>query len=649
MYAELAFDLPIPHTFTYRVPEGLAVAVGVRAVAPFAGRKLTGFVVSLSATSDIDPKALKELTRVVDAEPLVEEADFARAKWVADTYLSAFGEALHAMTPSGRRESAAGSAFGDVGEVSEDAPTPSDEQRSAIDAICSSPSGRYYLEGITGSGKTEVFLQAAEATIAGGRAVIYLVPEIALSHQVTKTIRGRFGDIVAVIHSRLTPSQRLSEWRRIRRGEARFVVGARSAVFAPVQRLGLIVIDEEHEGSYKSGTAPRYHARGVAMWRADTEGARLVMGSATPSVEAVYGMKEGIFRRMRLTKRLAGGSMPTVELVNLRGEERILSRVLERRMRETLDSGRQVILFLNRRGFSYFFHCKTCGYEMSCDRCSVGLTYHRNRNRMVCHYCGYSSAPVQVCPDCGSLDVGYSGIGTEGVEEEVRERFAPYVVARIDTDTAQKKGQLEAALDAFRSGKTQILLGTQMVAKGLNFPGVQLVGIVSADTGLHLPDFRAAERTFSLITQVAGRAGRFYADGRVVVQTFAPDNPAIAMAVAGSAEEFFTRELAVRRELEFPPFARLLRVVVRGRDQAEVQSTVDRLARRIVDNAVPGVSVLGPAECPIARIAYNHRYQITLRAVTSKAARVSLKRALDGMRTAKTVYIESDVDPVSLL
>lgn len=649
MYAELAFDLPIPHTFTYRVPDGVEIALGVRAVAPFAGRKLTGFVVSISETSDLEPKALKELARVVDAEPLVDESDFARARWVAETYMSTFGEALHAMTPSGRRESAAGAAFGDVGEVSEEAPTPSDEQRRAVEEICSTSAGHYYVEGITGSGKTEVFLQAAEATLAEGRDVVYLVPEIALSHQVTKTIRGRFGDIVAVIHSRLTPSQRLAEWRRIHRGEARFVVGARSAVFAPVRKLGLIVIDEEHEGSYKSGTAPRYHARGVAMWRGKSEGARLVMGSATPSVEAVYAMREGLFHRIRLTKRLAGGAMPTVELVNLRGEERILSRVLERRMRETLDSGRQVILFLNRRGFSYFFHCKTCGYEMSCTRCSVGLTYHRSQNRMVCHYCGYSATPVTVCPDCGSLDVGYSGIGTEGVEEEVRERFAPLVVERIDTDTVKKKGRLEAVLDAFRAGEIHILLGTQMVAKGLNFPGVQLVGIVSADTGLHLPDFRAAERTFSLITQVAGRAGRFFADGRVVVQTFAPENPAIAMAAAGDTEQFFARELAVRRELEFPPFTRLLRVVVRGRDAGEVESTADELARRLADNAVAGVGVLGPAECPIARIAHNYRHQITLRSASSKAARVSLMRALDGLRRPKTVYIESDVDPVSLL
>lgn len=648
-FANLVFDLPLDRTFTYRVPENLDPEIGMRVMAPFGRRSLPGFVLERPDSTPVSVAALKSITRVIDAEPLVDAGDIALACWVAENYVSSLGEALFAATPSGRRETDAGDGMGAEIDLTEEPLTLSSEQTDAVSRIRARPDGAHYLYGITGSGKTEVFLQVAGTTLEEGRGVIYLVPEIALTHQVIEVIRRRFGAQVAVIHSGLTPSRRLAEWRRVRRGEARLVVGARSAVFAPVPDLGLIVIDEEHEGSYKSGTTPRYHARGVAMYRCSRAKARLLMGSATPSVEAIHAMEQGTLERIELTARLAGGSLPTVEVVDLKGETQIVSRGLERRMRQTLDAGYQVILFLNRRGFSYFFHCRTCGFEMTCTRCSVGLTFHLRRNLMVCHYCGYSARPVTVCPECGSLDVGYSGFGTEMVEQEVAERFPGVPLARVDTDSVRKKGELARILDEFRRGETKILLGTQMVAKGLNFPGVQLVGIISADTGLHLPDFRAAERTFSLIVQVSGRAGRYSPDGRVVVQTYSPANPAISLAAQGRIADFYRQELAARRDLEFPPFSRLVRVTIRGRDLARVEAAGEALARRLVDAAPRGVSVMGPAESPIALIAHNHRRQVTLRSPSSKAARVAVQEALDGFQIPRGVYVEVDVDPVSLL
>jgi primosomal protein N' (replication factor Y) len=378
----------------------------------------------------------------------------------------------------------------------------------------------FYLYGITGSGKTEVFLRAAEEMLREGKSVIYLVPEISLTHQTADAIGKRFGKAAATIHSGMSPSARLSEWIRLRNGpggsdglnesggQAAIVVGPRSAVFAPVKNLGLIIIDEEQDGSYKSGNTPRYHARQTAMKRCAAEGAKLLMGSATPSAEAWKLMTEGVIKRLDLTRRLSGGSTPLVSPVSLEKTEGCLSAELREEIRVTARMKRQTILFLNRRGFAYFYHCRSCGYELTCKHCSVSLTWYKSRNRAMCHYCGYSVTPPSACPQCGSLEAGFSGFGTEMIEEEVRKTFPELRVLRIDADTTEKKGSLKKALDLFRAGEIDILLGTQMVAKGLNFPGVRLVGVVLADTGLHLPDFRAAERTFSLVVQVAGRAGR---------------------------------------------------------------------------------------------------------------------------------------------
>lgn len=645
-YVDIVFNLPAHRSFTYSTGALDACIPGVRVKAPFGKRSLEGYVVARRVAPPSGDYTLREVERVIDAEPLFDEEYLSLARWVSGMYLCSLGEALATMLPGGRRESRIPVVGEEEVEVVRHDLAP--QQRTAIEGVLAEPGGISYLFGVTGSGKTEVYLQVAEQVLAEGKAVIYLVPEISLTHQLVELIWERFKNNVALLHSALTPSQKLVEWLRIRRGEARFVIGARSAVFAPVTELGLVVIDEEHEGSYKSGSTPRYHARQVAMRRCATAKARLLMGSATPSVEAYHLMSTGRINAHHLPERLSGGGMPEMSIVDMKREEGGISTALASAIRETADEGRQSILFLNRRGFTYFFHCRSCGYEMKCGRCSVSLTYHKERDRMMCHYCGYSRKPVTVCPECGSLDVGYSGFGTELVEEEVRRRFPDLRTVRVDADAVRKKGQLKETLRSFRAGEIDVLLGTQMVAKGLNFPGVKLVGIVLADTGLHLPDFRAQERTFALIVQVAGRAGRYLPDGRVLVQTYRPDAEAIRLAASGDLPTFYGQELAARRELGFPPFSRLIRLVFRGKRRERVEESAGAYARALGERLASG-EVLGPAECPLAVISGNYRSQLIVRSPSFSAAHATVAQVAADLAPATGVYVELDVDPVSLL
>ncbi|MDC7126245.1 MAG: primosomal protein N' [Spirochaetales bacterium] len=650
-YIEVVFNSPAPGRYTYKLPENGAASIGMRVLAPFGKRELTGFIVRDHVNPGETSFEIKAVKRIIDKAPLYGEDEIKLAGWIADMYYCSEGEALSSMLPGGRRESKI-PAFEDFELPAQKEITLSEKQKEAINGILSYSNGINYLYGITGSGKTEVFLQTASSVLKEGMGVIYLVPEISLTHQLTEQVRNRFGNNIAVLHSGLTPSQKLVEWQRIRKGEARFVIGARSAVFAPVPSLGLIIIDEEHEGAYKSGHKPRYHARQVAMKRVADCGARLIMGSATPSLEAWHLVKKGAIRGFYIGKRLSGGGVPDVELIDMKKHQSCISKPLENAIRETHAEGRQTILFLNRRGFSYFFHCKTCGYEAKCKNCSVSMTYHKNKNRLVCHYCGYSEAPKQVCPECGSLDVGYSGFGTELIEDELYKLFPGFTIERVDTDTIKEKGSLLKILTRFKEGKTDILLGTQMVAKGLNFPGVKLVGIVLADTSLHLPDFRAQERTFNLIVQVAGRAGRFFPDGRVMIQTYKPENEAVKLAASGNIDEFYERELEIRRTLEFPPFGRLFRLVFRGKNEKRTARAAEDFAERFDVESLPKESfaeVLGPAECPLSMISGNYRYQIIIRTDDFKSVHSLFRGALNQYKPPSGVYIETDVDPVSLL
>ena len=660
LYYDLIFDIPpscdypAGQSFTYKTDTEQKAAVGKRAMVPFGRRDCLGFIVSEreELPEGVKEDTVKKIRRVVDAELLFGENDIEIAKWMAAFYICSAGQALSAMIPSGRRQIVP--SLPDEDEETQDSLSISDEQAKALHEITSSLSEQkmFYLYGITGSGKTEVFLRAAQFMLNAGKSVIYLVPEISLTHQTAQMIVKRFGPKAATLHSGMSPSVRLAEWMRIRKGDAPIVVGPRSAVFAPVPNLGLIIIDEEHDSSYKSGNTPRYHARQVALRRCSREGACLVMGSATPSAEAWKLMQEGEIKRLDLSRRLSGGGMPEIKAVSLSKTEGCLTKELKDEILTTAKLGKQTILFMNRRGFAHFYQCPQCGWELVCKRCSVSLTYHKTRGKCMCHYCGYSSPPPSVCPQCGSVEAGFRGFGTEMIEEEVRRTFPDLRLRRVDADTASKsEGGLEETLSLFKTGVIDILLGTQMVAKGLNFPGVRLVGVVFADTGLHLPDFRAAERTFSLIVQVAGRAGRYFPDSKVIVQTLRMEDPVITRSCALDVAGFFNAELKMRQALFFPPYSRLIRFVIRSKDQKRAASAIKRLAD-ITQSLIPmNADMLGPAECPIGIINDNKRWQLILRSssmgVIHALSRDIILRYEKG-KDAKT-YLEIDVDPVSML
>ncbi len=646
-YPEVVFNLPVDKVFFYRIDKEAALETGMRVMVPFGSRRMTGYVLAVHDELPVTVPYLKEVQRVVDSEPLFNKNILDLAHWVSGMYLCSLGEALSAMLPGGRREADADYYSSEKTELKSF--SLDSQQKNAIEKILKNDSRFYYLHGVTGSGKTEVFLRVTEKMVENGRGVIYLVPEISLTHQVIELFSQKFSGSISVLHSGLSPSQRLKEWMRLMRGETVIAIGARSAVFAPVKNLGAVIIDEEHEGTYKSNSTPRYHARQIAMHRSREENAVLLMGSATPSVEAYHYMKNGIITELSLPKRLSGGRMPGIEIVDMRKERSLLSGRLVEAVRDTVNKGKQVILFLNRRGFAYYFHCRSCGYEMKCRNCSVPMTYHKSKNLMVCHYCGYKTKPIMQCPACRSLDVGYSGFGTERVEEEISSVFPEYRMERVDTDSVRKKKRLKDILSNFRKGETDILLGTQMVAKGLNFPGVKLVGIVLADTDLQLPDFRSQEKTFQLITQVAGRAGRIIPDGHVIIQTYKPNNDVIRLAAAGEPDNFYGSEIRQRAELKFPPFYRLIRLVFRGKKEGSAESAAKSFWHTTKDYLSRGMEVLGPVECPLAVIAHNHRYQLLFRSSDFSSLHSVIRKSLNDFSIPSGIYLEIDVDPVSLL
>jgi primosomal protein N' (replication factor Y) len=462
-------------------------------------------------------------------------------------------------------------------------------QRRALDELCMAldGGGRFLLHGVTGSGKTEVYMRLIEELLARGRTAILLVPEISLTPQMAEQFSSRFGDMCALLHSRLSAGERYDEWRRIRSGEARVVIGARSAVFAPVENLGAVIIDEEHESSYLSDKHPSYDAREVAAWRCASNRAVLLLGSATPSVATYMRTLPGVKPENRLTliemlERVNRRALPEVSIVDMRkelllGNRSIFSGALKRALEETFDAGEQAILFLNRRGYSTFVSCRSCGYVEKCENCDVTMTYHQYDDKLRCHYCGAERAPRHVCPECGSPYIKYFGIGTQKVEQEINEMFPRAGVVRMDADTTSGKDAHARLLHEFGSGGKQALIGTQMVAKGLDFPRVTLVGVIAADTSLNLPDYRAFERTFQLITQAAGRAGRAERPGRVIVQSYEPDHYAIQLAAAQDYRAFFTQEAGRRRQGLYPPFTIIARLLIEGKDGERVERTAREL------------------------------------------------------------------------
>jgi primosomal protein N' (replication factor Y) len=535
------------------------------------------------------------------------------------------------------------------------------DQRQALDAVLGAMrAGRHetiLMHGVTGSGKTEVYIRAIEETLHFGKQAIVLVPEISLTPQTRQRFRSRFHN-VALLHSHLSPAERHWHWQRIARGEVQVVVGARSAIFAPTPRLGLVVLDEEHDASFKQDAAPRYHARDVALRRAQMENAPLVLGSATPSLESWRRAQDGEYRLIEMPRRVYDRPMPDVLALDLRAEwdsrrtRGAISRQLQLAMEQALNDDGQVILLLNRRGFSTHIQCPSCGHVVRCRDCDIALTHHREAGQAICHYCDYQTPAPERCPECGFEGIRYSGIGTERLEAEVRARFPGVPCLRMDSDTMQKSGSHESALARFRAGEVKILLGTQMIAKGLDFPNVTLVGVVNADTALHLPDFRAAERTFQLVTQVAGRTGRGDKGGRVLVQTFSPEHPAIQAALRHDYLAFAARELPNREEYGYPPYSSMIRLVIRGPVETLAEAFADQIHERLTrlnDDAGEPVRILGPSAAPIAKLRGKHLFHILLLSAAADPLRAMVQEATKDLKPPEDVQWIADVDPLDML
>lgn len=738
LFAEVVFDRPLDHSFTYSVGEEhrLAIAVGKRVRVPFGrgDKKTTGYVIRLTEEHPMRP--VKEVLSVLDQEVLIDDSLLRLTRWMADYYLCGWGQILNGVVPAGARDKAGTRTGTFILAVDEkDCPDPpvvlSDKQQAVLKVLreCSEPidlkgltrlarcgsgpieslikkgyarrvsrrlekedapsyleqveesnpqlnpdqvkawtrikpvlegSGfhAFLLHGVTGSGKTEIYLRAIEEVLRQGKQIIVLVPEISLTPQTIQRFRGRFHQ-VAVLHSHLGDAERGRHWRRVASGSISVVVGARSAVFAPTRNLGLIIIDEEHESSFKQESTPRYHARDVAVMRARLQNIPIILGSATPSLESYHNCQRGTYDRIPLPKRVLDLPMPPVVLIDRRHDRPrngilpALSDRLEYAIREALRTGGQVILLLNRRGFSTHIHCPACGHVESCRFCDLALTFHKHREVMLCHHCGFEQEPVQRCTQCGQSAMRYQGLGTEKLQQEIESRFPDKVVRRMDSDTMRKPGSHEQILTAFQNGLIHILLGTQMIAKGLDFPNVTLVGVINADVGLHVPDFRSAERTFQLLSQVSGRAGRGPRGGKVLVQTLTPDHPGILFAANHDYEGFVTAELAQRREHAYPPYSRLARIIVRSRDQNAAEAFANILSDAFHDvlnqHGPTQLRLLGPAEAPVFRLKGYFRFHFQLQSPSSGILHQALRQVIPLVKPAPGVEFTLDIDPLQML
>ena len=605
-YIDVVIDNKSVYTdtfYTYSAPDG--ITTGARLTVPFGVRKklVDAYCVRTGVQPDFDVSKIREIASV-DEERSLNGEMVDTAVWMRRRYGTKYIDGLKMFAVQGKRESAAK-------EKKKNGPhDPLYEltggQKAAADRICAAVeerrAGTFLIKGVTNSGKTEVYMKAVEKVLSEGRTAIILLPEIALAGQVAERFRKRFGSgEVAVLHSRLKTSERLREWLRIRRGEARIVVGARTSVFAPLDDIGIIVIDEEHESTYKSDHNPKYETIDVAYKRASDHKAVLVLGSATPSIVSYYRAKTGVYELIEMDERIGGSIMPEPGIIDMRkeavsGNLSVISQELAAQTETALRRGDQVIYFLNRRGFSTQILCPDCGFRMTCPDCGITLTYHRSSNAAVCHYCGRKFPLPGTCPDCGSRFIKYVGAGTEKVEAEVRNLWPEARVSRFDTDTVAAGGDPAKVIKDFQRGRTDILVGTQILAKGLDFRNVGLVGVINADVSLNIPDYRSSERTFQLITQVAGRAGRAGGRSSVLIQTFDPESDIIKEAAAGDYEEFYESELLHRSIMNYPPFSDIIQVMFSADSEEDAMSYAQTFRRRLAGlrSAPEGAQVMRP-------------------------------------------------------
>lgn len=632
--------------------KGLVESV-VRLVPTGEKRESSGLLRLTNDTAKIEQFLLKESRKKPAQAVTIMRLQAADHAALTSAEIRALGgvteQTIKALTAGGLLESLPEEAF-----KPGHAPTPTKQQEDAIDAV--HPAIRealpreFLLYGVTGSGKTEVFLRCAAEALRSGRQVLYLVPEIALATQAIGRLRERFGRRVAILHSELPPRERLETWQRIRNGETPIVLGARSALFAPLSNIGLIVMDEEHEGSYKQESSPRYHSKRLARFLSQEHEAPLLLGSATPSVETFYEAEQGKMTRLDMPDRAASAKLPSVHVVDLaegfrQSRPALLGPELLIRMEDVLKRNEQAIIFLNRRAYAPFLLCRDCGHTFICPQCAVSLSYSRRDGRLRCHHCGHQIRPPDKCPSCGGNRLSPMGVGTERVEEALTEAFPGLRVARLDRDITQKKGALEEILAQFRSRDLQVLVGTQMVAKGLDFPGVTLVGVVAADISLNIPDFRSTERTFQLLTQVAGRAGRGTVPGHVVIQTFNPKHLAIQASQRHDYQSLYEFEIKEREAAQYPPFIRLVNVVFMGEDKLAVEQLSSEAKGAIAE--LPSLTILGPVDCPIERLQGRWRRHILIKAPLGQP--LSPLGVRLGRLSSKSVHVTVDVDPYSLM
>lgn len=535
------------------------------------------------------------------------------------------------------------------------------EQQVAVETILQSvqeqQSQTYLLEGITGSGKTEVYLQVIAEVLNQGKTAIMLVPEISLTPQMVQRFKSRFGEHVAVMHSGLSQGEKYDEWRKIERGEAEVVVGARSAIFAPIENIGVIIVDEEHEASYKQEETPRYHARDLAIWRSEYHHCPVVLGSATPSLESRARAQKNVYQRLRLTQRAnQAATLPTIDVVDMRqevenGNVSSFSMSLQEKLQERLEKNEQSVLLLNRRGYSSFVMCRDCGYVLPCPNCDISLTLHMDSKTMKCHYCGHEERIPYRCPNCGQDKIRYYGTGTQKVEEELQTLLPESRILRMDVDTTRRKGAHEKILRTFGEGQADILLGTQMIAKGLDFPNVTLVGVLNADTALNLPDFRSSERTFQLLTQVSGRAGRAEKPGEVIIQSFNPEHYAIQLAKAQDYEDFYTKEMYIRHRGDYPPYYFTVQITASHPEENEAAKQMFQIATKLKQGLSPQAILLGPTPNAIMRVNNRYFYQVIIKYKQEPMLRPLLKEILtDTQRaTARDLKLSIDAEPMNFI
>jgi primosomal protein N' (replication factor Y) len=533
-----------------------------------------------------------------------------------------------------------------------------EEQTSAFNTVKNVNEGVVLIQGVTGSGKTEVYIQSISNALANGRGAIVIVPEISLTPQTVERFKSRFNkEEVAVLHSKLSFGERYDQWQKIHEGKARIVIGARSAIFAPVKNLGLIVVDEEHERTYKQEEEPRYHARDVAVERGKIEKAVVILGSATPSLESYYMAEKGVYKLVKLTKRIDNRPLASVKIINLKEEIKKFQRfftfspVLLNKIKDRLLKKEQVILFLNRRGFSSFVLCRHCGFVLRCRHCTTALTYHQLGDRLICHTCGYTAVHPERCPECKDPHIRYSGVGTQKVESQIAKFFPQAKIKRMDTDVTTVKGIHKKILDEFKRKEIDILVGTQMIAKGLDFPNVTLVGVVSADIALHLPDFRAGEHTFQILTQVAGRAGRGNVPGEVIIQTFTPEHPGIKSASTQDYDSFVKAEMNIRKELDYPPYEHFVNITFRSRNPVKAELVAREYQKILSLSPIEKgqgegmIKVFGPIPAPINLLRGFYRWQVLIRAKEAE----EILPLLNKIDKHEGVIITVDVDPVYMM